>query len=222
MNLSRFFFVFFFLTSFSSVLFSSLLVFCSSRFAFTSFFISFSFDLFIFLISFFLNSFFFTTFTFFNLFEQQVPFLFWIKNSSTFHFLRACVTSFCPFVHRFVHLLSLFSLLVLSVYDFFFETRIWHFCISKSFLPFCWTSSQICMFLHVRPFSLSFFSFFVCIILFFGDILLFLFSFLNICFSYVSLFVVLFECISPFFLEILLEMEMDSHGGLKVTIRPTE
>ena len=101
MNLFRFFCVFlsykfffrpFFITS----------CFCSSRFAFTSFFISFSFDLFFFFISFFLNSFFFTTFTFFNLFEQQVTFLFVSKTLQLFTF--------------YMHALPLFVLLFIDLF----------------------------------------------------------------------------------------------------------
>ena len=143
MNLFRFF-VFLFLTSFSSVLFFSLhTCFCSSRFAFTSFFIRFFVWPFIFLISFFLNSFCFASLSL-TFFEQQVPFLFASKTLQLF--------TFC------MHALPLYVLLLFI--DLF---------ICCLFFSSCWTSSQICMFLHVRPFS-QFFSF-LCILLFFWPFL---------------------------------------------------
>ena len=170
--------------------------FCSSRFAFTSFFISF-----------FVWSFYFLDLLLLELIFLYLHFLwfFWttsslsfcIKNSSTFHFLRAFVTSLCPpFVHPFVHLLSLFSLLVLSVYDFFLKHVFDTSAFSKAFYLFVGHLHKFvcfCMFV----FSLCLFFSFFCILLFFWDILLL--CSLSWTFVFPMFFVVLFECI--FFFE---------------------
>ena len=87
--------MFFFLTSFTSILNLITSCFCSSRFHFTSFF-----HFLLCLIFYFLDL---------HFFEQQFPLCFKKKkNSSTYPFFHACITSVCPFAHRFVHLLSLF------------------------------------------------------------------------------------------------------------------
>ena len=94
-------FVFFFLTSFSSVLFSSLLVFVHHVLHSPPFSFPFLFDL------------------LFSWSPSSWTQFFWTisllyqKNFSIYRFLHACVTSVCPFAHGFVHLLSL-SLRVFS------------------------------------------------------------------------------------------------------------
>ena len=89
------FFVFFFLTSFTSILNLITSCFCSSRFPSTSFFHF----LFCLIFSFLDLQFFWTTIS---------PTLRIKKNSSIYPFFDACVTSVFPIAHRFVHLLSLF------------------------------------------------------------------------------------------------------------------
>ena len=198
MNLSRFFFVFFFLTSFSSVLFSSLLVFVHHVSHSPPF--SFPFRL-IFLFSWspspwthfsLLPS---LSLTFLN---NKFPFFFESKTLQRFTF---CVHALPLFVLLFIDLficclfsLFLFSLSMTSFWNTYLTLL--HFQKLFTFLLDIFTN------LYVFACS-SFLSVFFLLFCVYYPVFWwhspFLFSFLNICFSYVSLFVVLFECISPFF-----------------------
>ena len=110
------FFVFFYKFFFSA--FSSLLVFVHHVSHSPPFSFPFRLIFLFFLISFFLNSFFFTV-TFFNLFEQQVPFLFVSKSLQLFtfymHTLPLCVLLF---IHLFICCLFLLFLCSLTMTSF--------------------------------------------------------------------------------------------------------
>ena len=164
--------------------------FCSSRFVFTSFFIPFFVWPFIFLISFFMNSLLWTTI---SLLYQKPLQLF------TFVYMQALPLYVLLFLfHRFVHLLSFFLfLLSLSFWNTYLTLL--HFQkLFDLFVRHLHTFVCFCMFVLLSVFFFKF-SFFVYSLVFFGHSP-FLISFLNICFSHVSfIFVVLFECISPFF-----------------------